>query len=66
MNDQAHNPKAYKSPKGFKSVSEARKILVISNSTFYKYAASGGIKVTKILGKNFVSDDEISRILKGE
>lgn len=66
MNDQTHKPSDYKAPEGFKTVTQARNILAISNSTFYKYAATGDIKITKILGKNFVSDAEIARILKGQ
>lgn len=70
MNDieQAHPSlgREYKAPIGHKTVNQACRILGLSRSGFYQFVGEGRINVKRILGRPFVSDKEISRIIDGE
>lgn len=55
-----------KAPTGHNTVDEACRILGLSRSGFYQYVGEGKINIKRILGRPFVSDAEIARIIDGE
>lgn len=52
-----------KSVQSMYTISEACKVLNISRTTFDRYAKDGKISVTKVMGKNYVSQAAINSYL---
>lgn len=54
-----------KSVQSMYTISEACRVLGISRTTFDRYAKDGKISVTKVMGKNYVSQAAINSYLGG-